>query len=102
MSLTVAAEILVWLKVRCRVIEDLLKQLNDADGSGIKVPTENMESLLKDAERMVQEMEDRNFTPQKTAAEKERDEAKKRKMLQWIPPKPDHPRCWLEKKVTGQ
>ncbi|XP_036940486.1 laminin subunit alpha-3-like isoform X2 [Acanthopagrus latus] len=65
------------IRALLKKIQDLLKQLNDADGSGIKVPTENMESLLKDAERMVQEMEDRNFTPQKTAAEKERDEAKK-------------------------
>ncbi|XP_073347774.1 laminin subunit alpha-3-like [Pagrus major] len=65
------------IRTLLKKIQALLNQLNDADGSGTKLPNENMEKLLKDAERMVQEMEDRNFTPQKTAAEKERDEAKK-------------------------
>ena len=78
----VTAHIHVWLKVRFLAFEALLNQLNNADGSGTTVPNEDLEKLLKDAKAMVQEMEDRNFTPQKTAAEKERDEAKKREILQ--------------------
>lgn len=35
--------------------------------------------MLRDAEGLVKEMEKRSFTPQKTAAEKEKNEAKKRK-----------------------
>lgn len=41
------------------------------------MPSEDSEKLLRDAERMVKEMERRSFTPQKTAARKENDEAKK-------------------------
>lgn len=41
------------------------------------VPSENLGVLLDEAKRMVKEMEDRDFTPQKTAAEEERDEANK-------------------------
>uniref|UniRef100_A0A3Q1AX50 Laminin subunit alpha 3 n=1 Tax=Amphiprion ocellaris TaxID=80972 RepID=A0A3Q1AX50_AMPOC len=54
--------------------------LKNTDTRG-DTPNENLSKLLEDAERMVKEMEDRNFDPQKTAAEKERDEAKKRTML---------------------
>lgn len=42
------------------------------------MPSEDSEGLFRDAERMVKEMERRNFTPQKTAAQKENNEAKKR------------------------
>ncbi|XP_035811801.2 laminin subunit alpha-3 isoform X2 [Amphiprion ocellaris] len=57
-------------------IQALLDQLKNTDTRG-DTPNENLSKLLEDAERMVKEMEDRNFDPQKTAAEKERDEAKK-------------------------
>uniref|UniRef100_A0AAZ3PLT4 Laminin subunit alpha 3 n=1 Tax=Oncorhynchus tshawytscha TaxID=74940 RepID=A0AAZ3PLT4_ONCTS len=41
------------------------------------VPSENLAKMLSEAERMVKEMEKRNFNPQKDAAEIERDEAQK-------------------------
>lgn len=56
------------------VFIDLLQRLKE---SGTTVPSEDSEKLFRDAERMVKEMEKRNFTPQKTAAQKENDEAKK-------------------------
>lgn len=59
----------------------LLDQLKESGSSGTPEPNENLGKMLKDAQRMVNEMEKRNFTPQKTAAEKERDEAKKRTRL---------------------
>lgn len=58
-------------------IQDLLDRLKEAGTSGDTVPNENLGKMLEDAQRMVNEMKDRNFTPQKTAAEKERDQAKK-------------------------
>lgn len=58
------------------VFIDLLEKLKE---SGTTVPSGDSEKLFRDAERMVKEMEKRNFTPQKTAAQKENDEAKKRK-----------------------
>lgn len=61
--------------------EALLDQLQDIASSGDNVPHENLAKMLEDAQRMVKEMENRNFTPQKTAAEKERDEAKKCKLF---------------------
>ncbi|XP_061878635.1 laminin subunit alpha-3-like isoform X1 [Entelurus aequoreus] len=63
-------------------IQILLDQLNDAGSSGGTQPNENLAKMLEDAQRMVKEMENRNFTPQKTAADKERDEA--RKLLDYI------------------
>ncbi|KAM7379372.1 hypothetical protein PAMP_004930 [Pampus punctatissimus] len=62
-----------------RKIQALLDQLKEAgtSGSGDRLTNENQAKMLEDAQRMVKEMENRNFTPQKTAAEKERDEAKK-------------------------
>lgn len=60
------------------VFKALLKQLQE---DGTKVPSENLGKLLEEAQRMVNEMENRDFTPQKTAAEKERDEAKKCKEM---------------------
>lgn len=59
------------------VFEALLDQLKEAGTSGDMVPNENLAKMLEDAQRMVKEMENRNFTPQKTAAENERDEAMK-------------------------
>lgn len=59
----------------------LLDQLKEAGTSGDMLPNENLAKMLQDAQRMVKEMDNRNFTPQKTAAEKERDEAKKRKIF---------------------
>ncbi len=59
------------------LFEDLLDRLKEEGTSGDTVPNENLGKMLEDAQRMVNEMEKRNFTPQKTAAEKERDEAKK-------------------------
>lgn len=61
----------------CVTLKALLDQLQEAGTSGDPVPSENLGKLLDEATRMVKEMEDRDFTPQKTAAEKERDEAKK-------------------------
>ncbi|XP_056277207.1 laminin subunit alpha-3-like isoform X2 [Pseudoliparis swirei] len=58
-------------------IRALLDQLKEAGTSGGAGPNDNLAKMLEDARRMVKEMEDRNFTPQKTAAEKERDEAMK-------------------------
>ncbi len=63
------------------VCKDLLDRLKEAGTSGDTVPNENLGKMLEDAQRMVNEMKDRNFTPQKTAAEKERDQAKKRMRL---------------------
>ncbi|XP_028282768.1 laminin subunit alpha-3-like isoform X2 [Parambassis ranga] len=61
-------------------IQDLLNQLkNQAGDKGGRgdTPSENLDKMLEEAERMVTEMKERDFTPQKTAAEKERDEAQK-------------------------
>ncbi|XP_044075989.1 laminin subunit alpha-3-like isoform X2 [Siniperca chuatsi] len=58
-------------------IQDLLDQLNEADNSGGMVLNGTQAKMLEDAKQLVKEMENRNFTPQKTAAEKERDKAKK-------------------------
>ncbi|KAM3866222.1 laminin subunit alpha-3-like [Diretmus argenteus] len=57
----------------------LLAQLNDVgtSGSGDIFPSEDVAKMLEEAKRIVKEMENMNFNPQKTAAEKERDEAKK-------------------------
>uniref|UniRef100_UPI0037E92AE9 laminin subunit alpha-3-like n=1 Tax=Semicossyphus pulcher TaxID=241346 RepID=UPI0037E92AE9 len=57
-------------------IKALLDQLKE-NNRGDSVPNENLAKMLEDAERMVNKMEKRNFTPQKTAADKEQDEAKK-------------------------
>lgn len=56
------------------IFKDLLQQLKE---TGTTLPSGDLEKMLKDAEAMVKEMEKRNFSPQKTAAEKEKDEAKK-------------------------
>lgn len=58
---------------KIQALLDLLK----TEGNRGDNPNTNLAKLLEEAERLVDEMEDRNFTPQKTAAEKERDEAKK-------------------------
>lgn len=62
------------------MFEDLLDQLKDGGTTGGGVPSENLAKMLADAESMVKEMENRNFTPQKKAAVKERDEAEKCKL----------------------
>lgn len=54
----------------------MLQKLAD---SGATLPSKDLEKMLRDAEGLVKEMEKRNFTPQKMAAEKEKNEAKKRK-----------------------
>lgn len=69
------------LRVCFFVFEALLDQLREAGTSGDTLASESLASMLENAQRMVKEMEDRNFTPQKTAAAKERDEAKKCKIL---------------------
>ncbi|XP_004542775.2 laminin subunit alpha-3 isoform X3 [Maylandia zebra] len=56
-------------------IKDLLKELENEDKRG-DVPAENFQ-LYEKAKTMVKEMEDKNFTPEMTAAKKESDEAKK-------------------------
>ncbi|XP_061588324.1 laminin subunit alpha-3-like isoform X2 [Cololabis saira] len=58
-------------------IQDLLDKLNNEGNRGDALPNDSLGKMLEDAQRMVKEMEKRNFTPQKTSAEKERDEAKK-------------------------
>lgn len=57
------------------LLEDLLKQLENRDQRG-DVPAGNFQVYEK-AKTMVKEMEDKNFTPELTAAKKESDEAKK-------------------------
>lgn len=57
------------------LLEDLLKELENQDNGG-DVPAENFQ-LYEKAKTMVKEMEDKNFTPEMTAAKKESDEAKK-------------------------
>ncbi|KAJ8372354.1 hypothetical protein AAFF_G00290230 [Aldrovandia affinis] len=58
-------------------IKDLLKQLNNSTSSGSSLPTEDLAKIQEDAERMVKEMEARDFSDQKVAAEKEREESRK-------------------------
>ncbi|XP_019117800.1 laminin subunit alpha-3 isoform X2 [Larimichthys crocea] len=58
-------------------IQALLDQLNEGSGSGTPAPGGNLSKMLEDAQRMVDEMNNKNFTPEKKAADKERDEAKK-------------------------
>lgn len=72
----------------------LLDQLQEAGTSGETVPSENLGKLMDEARRMVEEMEDRDFTPQKTAAEKERDEARKcKEMSEWHNIRPNSGQC---------
>uniref|UniRef100_A0A7N6FHB8 Laminin subunit alpha 3 n=1 Tax=Anabas testudineus TaxID=64144 RepID=A0A7N6FHB8_ANATE len=54
----------------------LLDQV-DGGSRGDTFSNQHLTNLLEDAQRMVKEMEKRNFTPQATAAEKEKEEAKK-------------------------
>ncbi|XP_062413741.1 laminin subunit alpha-3-like isoform X1 [Pungitius pungitius] len=58
-------------------IQALLDQLKDAGTGGDVMPNENLAKILEEAQRLVKEMKERNFIPQKTAAEKERDKAEK-------------------------
>ncbi|KAM6948734.1 laminin subunit alpha-3-like [Aplochiton taeniatus] len=58
-------------------IRALLDQLTDSTSNGNQLPSEDAAKLLKEAQRMVKEMEQRNFNPQKTAAEKEKEAAQK-------------------------
>ncbi|KAI5627198.1 laminin subunit alpha-3, partial [Silurus asotus] len=59
-------------------IQELLKRLNDMEGSsGGFFPSGEVDKMLKEAERLVQIMQERSFKPQRDAAEKELDEAKK-------------------------
>ncbi|KAM4557143.1 laminin subunit alpha-3-like [Fundulus diaphanus] len=55
-------------------ILDLLSQMKN-DGRGDSLPANSLNEMLEKAQAMVTEMKNRNFTSQKTAAEKERDEA---------------------------
>lgn len=59
------------------MLEDLLNQMKTEEGRGDSLPSESLLSMLEKAQRMVKEMEERNFAPQKTVAEKEREEAQK-------------------------
>ncbi|XP_035490124.2 laminin subunit alpha-3 isoform X2 [Scophthalmus maximus] len=70
------------IKNMLKKIQALLNQLKMVESSGDMVPNANLAKMLEEAQRMVKEMENRNFIPQKTAAEKERDEAKK--LLEYI------------------
>ncbi|XP_072297637.1 laminin subunit alpha-3-like [Eucyclogobius newberryi] len=70
------------IKNMLKKIQALLDQLREMGTSGDRPSNENLTKLLEEAERMVKEMQKRNFTPQKTAAETEREEA--RKLLDYI------------------
>ncbi|KAK7945606.1 hypothetical protein WMY93_001334 [Mugilogobius chulae] len=70
------------IKNMLKKIQALLDQLREMGTSGDRPSNENLTKLLEEAERMVKEMEQRDFTPQKTAAETEREEA--RKLLDYI------------------
>ncbi|XP_019959877.2 laminin subunit alpha-3-like isoform X2 [Paralichthys olivaceus] len=72
-----AKELDTEIKSMLKKIQALLDQLKESGTSGDKVPNESLGKMLKDAQSMVKQMENRNFTPEKTAAEKELDEAKK-------------------------
>lgn len=60
---------------------DLLRQLQDASANGASVTPDELMKMQEEAERMVREMEGRNLNDQKDAAEKERDQARKRMIL---------------------
>lgn len=62
------------------IVAALLDQLRES-ASGDKPLSEDLSKMLDEAQRMVKEMEKRNLAPQKTAAEKERTEARKRMIL---------------------
>ncbi|KAM9718848.1 laminin subunit alpha-3-like isoform 1-T1 [Menidia menidia] len=64
------------IKNLLKKIQDLLDQLKN-EGRGDSLPNESLAKMLEEAQRMVNEMEDKDFTPQRTAAEKEKEEAKK-------------------------
>ncbi|XP_056148615.1 laminin subunit alpha-3-like [Lampris incognitus] len=66
---------------KIQALLDQLKKIGTSAGGDI-LPGKDLRKMLDEAQRMVKEMEERNFTPQKNAAEKERDEAKK--LLEYI------------------
>ncbi|CAL8344638.1 unnamed protein product [Merluccius merluccius] len=71
------------IKNLLKKIKALLDELSNADTSaGGYTGSEELSKLLEKAGHLVKEMEKRNFNPQKAAAEKERDEA--RKLLDYI------------------
>ncbi|KAI7810207.1 putative laminin subunit alpha-3, partial [Triplophysa rosa] len=58
-----------------RKIQDLLKQLTDANSAGSTLPSSDLVKLLQESERMVKEMEKRNLKPLTDAIKKEQDHA---------------------------
>ncbi|XP_041102067.1 laminin subunit alpha-3-like isoform X2 [Polyodon spathula] len=58
-------------------IQELLAQLKDINAGGSGLPSGDIGKKLAEAERMVREMEQRDFNTQKLRAERERDEAQK-------------------------
>ncbi|XP_030218470.1 laminin subunit alpha-3 isoform X1 [Gadus morhua] len=68
------------IKEMLKKIQALLKELMNSDGGDSQSP--DLSRQLDEAQRLVKEMEKRNFNPQKAAAEKEREEA--RKLLDFI------------------
>ncbi|XP_055074065.2 laminin subunit alpha-3 isoform X1 [Misgurnus anguillicaudatus] len=58
-------------------IQDLLKQLTDANIGESTPLSGDLQKLLQESERMVKEMQNRNFTPLKDNVKKERDQANK-------------------------
>lgn len=66
-------------QVKYGVLLDLQDQMRNQDGRGDAFPSDSLSKMLEDAERMVKEMQNRDFNTPKIAAETERDEAKKRK-----------------------
>uniref|UniRef100_A0A3B3VJF9 Si:ch211-241e1.3 n=1 Tax=Poecilia latipinna TaxID=48699 RepID=A0A3B3VJF9_9TELE len=70
--------LLLTLWVLC-YFEDLIFQLKN-DGRGDSLPADSLTNILEKAQSMVTEMQNRNFTSQKTAAETELAEATKCKL----------------------
>ncbi|MGH0133733.1 UNVERIFIED_CONTAM: hypothetical protein FKN15_025415 [Acipenser sinensis] len=58
-------------------IQELLAQLKDTNAGGSGLPSGDIGKKLAEAERMVREMEQRDFNTQKLRAEREREEAQK-------------------------
>ncbi|XP_033854379.3 laminin subunit alpha-3-like isoform X1 [Acipenser ruthenus] len=58
-------------------IQELLAQLKDTNSGGSGLPSGDIGKKLAEAERMVREMEQRDFNTQKMRAEREREEAQK-------------------------
>uniref|UniRef100_A0A3B3VMR3 Si:ch211-241e1.3 n=1 Tax=Poecilia latipinna TaxID=48699 RepID=A0A3B3VMR3_9TELE len=86
--------LLLTLWVLC-YFEDLIFQLKN-DGRGDSLPADSLTNILEKAQSMVTEMQNRNFTSQKTAAETELAEATKCKL-----PHAERPNEHNQKKIRS-